>query len=142
MRSNVKDPRGDARSVDGVNRLGKAGASAGRGRKLRMSKWEKEQAECQQGTTKHKSIHASSPTCACSRVSTTNGHCLITRVQTRNADMPRAISSSPHLRAGPVCQKSHAQPSMVKIAGTGKSHILNGSRSGPQRLCNRITPTA
>jgi hypothetical protein len=46
MRRNVKDARGDARSVDGVNRFGKVRAGAGRGRKLRMSKWENEQAEC------------------------------------------------------------------------------------------------
>ncbi len=46
MRGNVKDARGDARCVDGVNRFGKARAGAGRGRKLRMSKWENEQAEC------------------------------------------------------------------------------------------------
>jgi len=47
------------------------------------------------------------------------GHCRITLDQTRNAEMPRAISSKPHLRAAPVCQKSHPQPSMVRTAGSG-----------------------
>jgi len=47
------------------------------------------------------------------------GHCRISRVQIRNARKPRAISRSPHLRMGPVCQKSQAQASMVRTAGNG-----------------------
>jgi hypothetical protein len=47
------------------------------------------------------------------------GHCRISRVQIRNARRPRAISRSPHLRMGPVCQKSQAQASMVRTAGSG-----------------------
>ena len=47
------------------------------------------------------------------------GHCLISRVQIRKATTPRATSSRPHLRRGPVCQKSQAQAAMVRTAGAG-----------------------
>src|SRR5216683_3237675 len=52
-----------------------------------------------------------------------NGHCFIAAVHTKNASTPSAISSSPHFRAAPVCQKSHAQPNIVKTAGRGYNHI-------------------
>src|SRR6266478_602663 len=71
-----------------------------------------------------------------------NGHCFIVLVQTKNARTPKRISSSPHFRAAPVCQKSHAQPIMVNTAGKGYSHILKGSRSVPSRFRKSITPTA
>ena len=71
-----------------------------------------------------------------------NGHCFIVAVQTRNASTPSTISSNPHLRAAPVCQKSQAQPIIVNTAGKGYNHILKGSRSTPNRFRNSITPMA
>ncbi len=46
------------------------------------------------------------------------------------------------MRAEPVAQKSAAQPHMVRMAGSGYSHILKGKRSGGQWRCNRIKPMA
>src|SRR5260370_8565249 len=68
------------------------------------------------------------------------GHCLTSRARTRNASAPSAIPANPHFRVEPVCQKSHAQPIIVRTAGTGYSPTLNGNPYVPRPRPTPRTP--
>src|SRR5208282_3186197 len=67
----------------------------------------------------HPPVHPLFTSSPCKSSAFSNGHCRILRVQIRNATPPSAISASPHFLAGPVCQKSHAHPTIVSNAGSG-----------------------
>src|SRR5450755_3572339 len=148
MRGHIKDTRGDRGAVDSFNRFRETRTCSRSGWKLRLGprsneKWSAQRCGCQHHHL-HEILHATILH-ATSEVTVStagpNGHCRNSRARTRNAKAPSTISSNPHLRAGPVYQKSVAQPSIVNTAGKGYNHILKGNRSADHLRCNRITPT-
>ena len=147
VRGDVKDARGDAGGINGFDGFGKARAGAGSGRKLRAGSERQECGQEKQnysaiadqkpslclvgiarnripvclfmGCIPENSRYMNAPVTSGSAGAGANGHCLISCVQIRNATTPRATSSRPHFRSGPVCQNNQAQAAMVRTAGTG-----------------------